>query len=728
MGISTPQYYTARELTGLPGLPGSIKGVIDRAKREGWQSRKRSGRGGGLEYHISSLPAETQSSLLDAAIAQLTETSCPLPQKKQESLPAPTPATELQDLASMKTWQQQVMDARLQLIRLIEHAAPMVGVTKAIREVVRKARSGELPEGVSRVIPTANARGGRTGKRTLSERTLYRWWSDYLASKGDYRALAPQPVEEFKIPAWAGEFLRIYQQPQKPSVQHALRLFRDTLADPHDAPSEYQVRRFLAKYSRLEVQKGRKTASELRGQRIYRIRTTDELLPLQVVQCDGHSFKAKVAHPTHGRPFSPEICTVVDVATRCVLGWSVGLAESATTVGDAIRHCCTVSESKLIGGLPLILYTDQGAGNMATINADEISGLYARLGITHKTGRPGNPQARGLVERLNGSLWIPAAKELITYTGTGMDTGIARKVYLATQAEIRAARKEAARLESEIVLPFEEFLAHLPVVVERYHNTPHSALPKITDTTGRRRHMTPAECWQIHCNAGWQPDLVPADELARIARPHETAIVNRGYVRLHKKLYGDPVLEHYHGMQVMVAYDIHDIQRVWVCDLDGRQLVVARLDYGKSSHFSKAEIDAAQRHKNRSRVLQRRQEEVDLEFFGDGTIETTISEDDQLRIAAADQVIERVETVRSRPLAMPMNDFETAELLKKELAEGAELTAEEEQWLEEYERFVAGGGKGRLLRSGWQPYAERAKRARQNRSPQEDQERKTGIV
>jgi hypothetical protein len=48
---------------GFPGLTSSRRGLAAKAKREGWKSRKRQGRGGGLEYHISSLPLATQEHL-----------------------------------------------------------------------------------------------------------------------------------------------------------------------------------------------------------------------------------------------------------------------------------------------------------------------------------------------------------------------------------------------------------------------------------------------------------------------------------------------------------------------------------------------------------------------------------------------------------------------------------------------------------------------------------------
>lgn len=58
------EWFSIAELVGgILGMPASRRAVIDKAKRETWLSRERQGRGGGLEYHISSLPKETQGTL-----------------------------------------------------------------------------------------------------------------------------------------------------------------------------------------------------------------------------------------------------------------------------------------------------------------------------------------------------------------------------------------------------------------------------------------------------------------------------------------------------------------------------------------------------------------------------------------------------------------------------------------------------------------------------------------
>ena len=57
------EWFSIQELMGLPGLPARVSGIRRKAEREGWKCRDRKGRGGGKEYHISSLPPETQDFL-----------------------------------------------------------------------------------------------------------------------------------------------------------------------------------------------------------------------------------------------------------------------------------------------------------------------------------------------------------------------------------------------------------------------------------------------------------------------------------------------------------------------------------------------------------------------------------------------------------------------------------------------------------------------------------------
>tara|TARA_B100000700_G_scaffold270027_1_gene311871 strand:+ start:11931 stop:13913 length:1983 start_codon:yes stop_codon:yes gene_type:complete len=64
MSAREQQWLTAKELAGQPGMPSSHSAVVRRAKRDDWESRPRTGKGGGREYAFGSLPVETQAALL----------------------------------------------------------------------------------------------------------------------------------------------------------------------------------------------------------------------------------------------------------------------------------------------------------------------------------------------------------------------------------------------------------------------------------------------------------------------------------------------------------------------------------------------------------------------------------------------------------------------------------------------------------------------------------------
>jgi hypothetical protein len=68
---AAPLWYSAREIAAmmLPGMPTTKRGVAGRALAGGWAhamdadgkplARRRAGRGGGIEYHVSLLPEQT---------------------------------------------------------------------------------------------------------------------------------------------------------------------------------------------------------------------------------------------------------------------------------------------------------------------------------------------------------------------------------------------------------------------------------------------------------------------------------------------------------------------------------------------------------------------------------------------------------------------------------------------------------------------------------------------
>ncbi|MBX3447550.1 MAG: DDE-type integrase/transposase/recombinase [Parvibaculaceae bacterium] len=70
------EWFTAQELAALKldAICSDRADIFRQAEREGWRARPREGRGGGREYHITSLP---EAARIDLALRSLSETSVP---------------------------------------------------------------------------------------------------------------------------------------------------------------------------------------------------------------------------------------------------------------------------------------------------------------------------------------------------------------------------------------------------------------------------------------------------------------------------------------------------------------------------------------------------------------------------------------------------------------------------------------------------------------------------
>lgn len=686
-------WYSAKELCGLPGMPLAKKNIIRMANRSNWQVRECKGLGGvRLEYHLSALPPETREYLLGLAIGEIPSGAAlvksppaPLLQrgenerilqrgelesrstgklveavKKSPEVPEylkPTVAKGGQLLpapASLAKWQRDTMDARCVILQFIEQTAEYYGVTKAIDKAVLQAKAGALPPHIQALIPIANARcGNRAGEPAhsrLSRRTLYRWRE--LRAIG-VTALAPvETARKEIVPAWVPFFLKMYRRPQKPSVPDALADLADALPPGSPCPSLSQCYRFLTKMSTVDVERGRRTGSELAAIRPHRRRDTRDLDPLMLTMCDGHSFKAKIAHPVHGKPFHPEVCAVLDAATRKAIGWSAGLAESAETVADALRHAIQTT------GIPAMFYTDMGSGNMAEVNSHPQLGRYARLGVSFETGRPNHPQSKGLMERFQAT-WIRGAKRLATYTGKDMDGCTQRKVMKIIEKNIKAAG------HSIHLMTWENFLRFLEEIIDAYNNRPHSYLPKITDESGVRRHMTPNEAWAVFEANGWGPAQVTETELADLFRPRVERVVQKGEIRWLGNIYFNSELGHYNGQKVIVEFEPQDGHWVYVRDTNERLICKAGFEKNSSSYMPVAKIDKAMddRAARRSKTLELKLEEIEMERLGGQVIEIHQS---PKAIEARRQLEEEFEAAEKAPsVVIPVNDRERWHLWKR---------------------------------------------------------------
>lgn len=578
--MSASEIATAR----LSGLPTSERRIREMAIRERWAGRPRAGRvGGGYEYSIDALPKRAR-----IALNRRMEQA-----RLGEIAKSPSPVRREADL---KGWQQQIVVARTAFIREIERRTLEMSLNQATKTIAKDLSLGLLDEYLSRKAPIANARSSSDQETSLTDRTLYRWWSQWQA--GGFAALAPlettRPKQE---PAWAPAFLKLWRFPTKRSIHSIMEDLPATLPAGVVMPSYDQVRRYLKSIGTIERERGRRGPQEMKALKAYVRRTTDHLRPLEVIISDGHCFDADdVAHPTHGRPFRPELSAVLDVATRRAIGWSAALAESTWATIGALRMA-------LKAGLPAMFYTDRGSGYCNEIIAE----MLQRMGCTHTTALPYNSQARGMIERAHKSIWIRAAKTRVGYLGRDMDKQARRKFLKVVNSDL----KETGG--STLLMPWPEFLAWAQKVIDAYNDRPHSSLAKIQDpATGKLRHQSPNEAWEAHRLDSWEPVKVTDAELEDVVRPYETRVTLRGSVSIFGNTYYLKGLEPFHGRSVKVGYDIHDASTVWLRDLNDELIGRAAIDGMARPYMPATAVDKAteQRGKRRMKTVKAREAEV----------------------------------------------------------------------------------------------------------------------
>lgn len=561
--------------------------VMRRAEAEAWPYQEKAVRGGKKRFFsLGDLPTDIRKALQNAAIRETLPT---IAEKVAAPIIQQAPERLLTDAQRLER------DARLGIKAAIDRLLAS-GSSKeaALITLLTTARAGTLDEVTAQMLRLARDRRGRAGDGYPSIRSLKRW----LASED----LTPKIREkDMSVPAWWPDFARHYQIPSRPALSAAYREFvKEVSADA--CPSIHQVRRFVEKMGAVAKEEGRRGPHELANIKPFIRRSFESLLPNDVWTADGHTFDAEVQHPLHGRPFRPEITAILDVATRRFVGFSVGLAESALVVVEALSYGVRND------GIPAIFYVDNGSGYKNELIKNEFVGLAGRLGISVRHSLPYNSKAKGVIEHSHATIWVPLAKRLPGYMGEPMD----REAKLAVFKLSRAAIKKGGVMP---ITPWKDFVALCEREITDYNNRPHRSLPKIVDASGKSRHMSPNELLEKHKEAGWAPLPLGEQETAEIFRPRVSRTVQRGEIAFGGYRYFSKSLTEFHRDTVQVGYDIHDPQWLWIYDEDGRFIDRAEWNGNARDYFPKSQIEQARERRADGRLkrLDAQRAEIELE-------------------------------------------------------------------------------------------------------------------
>ncbi|WP_445157371.1 transposase domain-containing protein [Halomonas sp. E14] len=315
------EWYTPKELAGLPGMPGTPQNVTAKAKREDWESRARSGRGGGREYAFASLPVETQAALLkDAEPAPAAV--------RRPRRPGVTPAVvDREGLWAVFERAPQTMKdeavRKLKVVQAVEHlAASGTGRSKAVAE-------------------TAKAFGeGRS--------TVYRWLGEIKGvDKSDWlAALLPRysgrsGAAEITDEAWE-YFKAEYLRPEAPSIAACYQWTREAAKkNGWKLPSKRTITRRandIPVTTRVLMREGEEALT-----RLYpaQQRTVRDLHALYWINGDGYKHNVFVKFPD-GTIDRPKTWFWQDVYSRRIVGFRTDRTEHTDMIrlalGDVLER------------------------------------------------------------------------------------------------------------------------------------------------------------------------------------------------------------------------------------------------------------------------------------------------------------------------------------------------------------------------------------------------------
>lgn len=670
------EYFTAAELAlcvkvrGIAKLPGTDRGFRDFAEREGWNqmperyARQRRVEGGGrpaTEYHFSILPETLQQTLVGmvrkAQIIERVRVESEADRRKLDALRQ----------SMLPRSAQRVLHARAEVLISIEGFAAAHGRDRSWaiaqfldavaefqkrQEIQKRVKNAEIltPREealLSRPARLADAEGFLLGPETLSEandrgrkysvkRTqLYEWFK--ARDERGVVALAPTPPKEQQpIPPAFSDFLRFYAVPNKPSVTDAYEAYFSQAQKPglHRMPLTLNQVKYILKnrLSNIEKNVGREGLLTLRSRMAYVTRTTEDMWPTTIYTADGKTFDAEIADPVTKKAIRPEITTVLDVVTRKIVGTSLARSENQRSVAEALRNSCCDA------GIPAIFYVDRGPGYRNEAMDADVGGLMGRLGITKMHAAPYGSQAKGRIERPNATVWDTLAKRLPTYIGKDQDKEAGQKVHKITRKQL----KEFG--QSRLLPSWEEFVRLTEAMVAEYNDKPHRGLPKFQDPdTGKTRHMTPNECWAAHLSNGFEVVSVDPDEADDLFRPYEIRTARRAQVQWNGNFYFDDALEAYHEDKVMVGYDYHQADRVWVREFDpesgqpGRLICVARFGGNNARYVPVSYEQAAIETRAKGRLRRIDEKRIAIEAERDGLLQIE---------AQRDEVVDFIDLVR----------------------------------------------------------------------------------
>jgi transposase InsO family protein len=561
-GALSREWFSLPELAEetLPGLPASRSKMAERARREGWDrtelTRKREGRGGGLEYHFSLLPPEAQT-MLAAKYGR------PAQDNQRVARPRAGSAESWAWYDAQPQNRKDEAKKRASAVARVEALTPEHGAVQAVNFTADEV--GVHPSSIRNWIAAVKgvARADRLPALTP------------LARGGEKELL------EIDERAW--DFIRAdYLRMAEPSYESCYRRLETACVKNGWAlPPARTLRRRLEAISapvQVLARKGKEAAAKM-----FPAQERDRSMfhAMQAVNADGHKWDVFVlwGYDAKGKPIigRPMMMAFQDLYSGKFVSWRYAKSENKETVRLAFGDMCYSY------GIPDECYFDNGrafaskwlTGRMAnryrfTIRDEEPAGILIQLGVRvhwttpyHGQSKPIERGFKDFAQDIARGPWFQGA-----YTG---NTPLAKPEDYGSRA-----------------IPIEEFKRIVDHEIMMHNQRP-----------GRRSRVCGG---QLSFNQAFDASLAlsdirkPTEEQMRICLLAGEQVSVRGTdgsVHLHHNRYWHEKLLEHRSEKVIIRFDPDNIQQdLPVYRQDGTLICTALL----VEAVGFADADAAREH------------------------------------------------------------------------------------------------------------------------------------
>ena len=554
--MASKEAYSTRELVTLLGVSQQ---AIDKRARGKWGSRRRTGRGGGHEWLLASMPEETR-----VAIRAAEEKNALAVCSSSEVVPLLSPATSSAILDDKRRYKAL---AKADLVRQYLGWQRRFGATTTQKqEFIVAYAGGAWPKLLQELGP-------------VSWKTLERWKLEQDRA-GSVLALADKRGVAHKGRTLLSERHRIVilghiLNPNAPNVSQCVREVQKRFqAEGLFIPSEPTIRRFVSTYTAecfdewTLWREGKKAWNDKCA--ISLLRDWNLVGVGDIVIADGHTLNFETLNPETGKATRMTLLLFFDGASNHPLGWEIMPSENTDCISAAFRRTCLV-----LGKFPRVVYLDNGRAFRAKFfkgcpdfEQAGFLGLYKDLGCDVIHAWPYHGQSKP-IERFFGTMhdleiWMPS------YTGYDI-------------AHKPARMKRGEDLHRQLY----DKLGGRPLTLEETHAQVARWFAEYANRPQLRTHLhgrTPADVFQT----GRGPGLTPQDEqrLTLLMMQKEIRTITKDGFRLNGRLFWHEKLAS-RRHPVLVRYDDQlSPHEALVFTLDGKFLCTAldrehhRIAYG----------------------------------------------------------------------------------------------------------------------------------------------------